>query len=106
MKSPPGIVRHGPVVYLFRQTAGNTQVRPVDKINRRTARRADKIIDRPQLLHQLPEWLGVQHTQVNGMRRKPAVIVERYFKTLMPVADTLYPADQRVFHHLPGLKSS
>lgn len=106
MECLPGIVGHGLVIYLLRQAAGNTQVRPADEIDRRAARRPDKVIDGPQLLHQLPERLGIQYPQIDGMWRKAAVIVEGYLKTPVAMTDPLYPADQGLFHHFPGLKGS
>src|SRR5258708_39206210 len=103
MKSFRGIRWHRLMVDLLGQTAGNAQIRAVDEIDRRAARGTDKVIDRSQLLHQLPERLGIQHTQVNGVRRKAAVVVERNVKARMAVANTLYPTDQGGFHHFPRL---
>src|SRR3984885_5695273 len=104
VKGLPGIIRHRPAVDLFRQASGNTQKGGADQGHRRTTRGPDKIVDRPQFLNQLPERRRILYPEVNGMRRKTAVIVEHQVKALMTAADALYPAYEGVFHRFAGLK--
>lgn len=104
MKGPAGVVRHRPAVDLFRQTAGNAQVRIADQVHRRTTRGPDEIVDRSQFLRQLPEWRGVLYPEINGVRRKPTVIVKHQVKTLMTAADSLYPAYKGLFHRFACLE--
>src|SRR5271167_3516543 len=49
--------------------------------------------------------MRVLNPEIDGMRRKTAVIVEREFEALVTVTNALYPTDKRVFHDLSRLKS-
>src|SRR4030088_1971260 len=104
MKGPPRIIGHRLAIYLLRQAACNAEIRSPDKIDRGTARRTDKIVDRPQLLGELIKRLRILHPQVNSMGWKAAVIIERQVEAPVTAADPLDPPDQRAFHGLAGLE--